>query len=338
MIFTTLHKWSGKDNVLLTVSQIKQIGGRAGRFGTFTDDPDTAGTVTTLHSDDLPLLKLAMESPLPALPAAYIAPNVFVLETLYTTLPPQTGLETLYRLLSELTAVREPYKLSDLAELLVPASMIDEHCPNLPIRVRALLSQVPMDWRDYELTQAFQSMLKGLVDGLVCDPTVLAGHFLGVLKEVESHQAEYNTNKEAAAARIAGRQAVGGLVPQGAPGKQAHPLSPLPITDTEASTPFDPPSMHLQTANSLLIKLEVLHKLLVAYAWLSYRFPITFGMKETADDLKHRTETAIEFCLECIRTIQKKAQRGRTKQMQGIPMKGWPPSPKSQFGVDQPSL
>ena len=338
MIFTTLHKWNGKHNVLLTISQIKQIGGRAGRFGTHTDDLDTAGTVTTMHSDDLPLLKLAMDSPLPALPAAYLAPNTFVLETLYTALPPQTGLGTLYELLSELTVVREPYKLSDLAELLAPAGIIDEHCPDLPIRARALLSQVPMDWKDYELTQAFQSMLKHLVDGLVCDPTVLAGRFLGVLKEVETHQTAYHTNKEAAAARIAERQAVEELVRQDG---QGHPLNQLPTTDTGASTPVDPPSMHLQTASGMLIKLEVLHKLLGAYAWLSYRFPMTFGMKESADHLKARTETAIEFCLECIRAITGKTQKGKTRrQMQGIlpPMKGWSPSPKGQFSVDQPSL
>ena len=338
MIFTTLYKWSGKDNVLLTISQIKQIGGRAGRFGTLTDDPDTAGTVTTMHSDDLPLLKLAMDSPLPALPAAYLAPNTFVLETLYTALPPQTGLETLYKLLSDLTVVREPYKLSDLTELLVPASIIDEHCPDFPIRVRALLSQVPMDWKDYELIQAFQTMLKRLVDGLICDPTVLAGRFLGVLKEVEAHQIAYNTNKEPA--RIVERQALEEPVRQNAPGEQGHPLNQLPTTDTEASTPLDFPSMHIQTASSLLIKLEVLHKLLVAYAWLSYRFPMTFGLKESADGLKNRTETAIEFCLECIYAMKTQTQRRTKQRMEGksIPQKGCPPSPKGQFSVDQPSL
>jgi len=324
VIFTTLHKWNGKDNVLLTVSQIKQIGGRAGRFGANTDDPNTAGSVTTMHSDDLPLLKLAMDSPLPTLSSAYLAPNTFLLETLYTALPPHTGLETLYKLLMDLAVVREPYSLSDLAEYLVPASIIDEHCPDLPIRARALLSQVPMHWRDHELTQAFRSMLKGLVDGVICDPAVLAGHLLGVLKEVETHQAAYNTNKGAAASGIAERQTKDRLVRQNTPDGQDHlTLNRLLTICTEASAPPGPPSMPLGTASSMLIKLEVLHKLLVAYAWLSYRFPMTFEMKGSASDLKNRTETAIEFCLECIRAMEKKAQRGRTKpQMQNAgPMK-----------------
>ena len=340
MIFTTLHKWNGMVNIFLTISQIKQIGGRAGRFGAHTDDSDTAGSVTTMHSDELPLLKLAMDSPLPALGSAYLAPNTFVLETLYTALPPQTGLETLYKLLMELAVVREPYSLSNLAELLVPASIIDEHCPDLPIRVRALLSQVPMNWRDDELIQAFQSMLKGLVDGLVCDPAVLAGHFLGVLKEVETHQTKYIINKEAAAASIAGRQVEDELVRQNG-GQDSLPLNQLPTTKKEASTPPESPSMPLQTASSLLMKLEVLHKLLVAYAWLSFRFPMTFGMKESADDLKRRTETAIEFCLECIRAMEKKAKRGKIRaQTQSIlqPPKEWPTFPEVQSSADQPSL
>ena len=338
MIFTTLHKWNGKTNIPLTISQIKQIGGRAGRFGAHVDDPDTTGLVTTMHSDDLPLLKLAMNSPLPALPSAYLAPNTFVLETLYTALPPQTGIETLYKLLMDLAVVREPYSLSDLAELFIPAGIIDKYCPDLPIRLRALLSQVPVDWRDYDLVQAFQSMLKCLVDGVVCDPAVLAGHFLAVLKEVETHQTAYNTNKEALAARIAGRQAEDELVRQDTPDEKYYlPLNQLP-TSPEASAPPEPPSMPLQTASSLLIKLEVLHKLLVAYAWLSFRFPMTFAMNESAGDLKRRTETAIEFCLECIRAMREKAHRAKIRaQPQSIrqPLKAFPDGRSS---TDQPSL
>ena len=339
MIFTTLQKWNGKEDILLTISQIKQIGGRAGRFGTDTNDPDTAGFVTTMHSDDLPLLRLAMESPLPALPSAYLAPNTFVLEKLYTALPPQTGLETLYKLLMDLAVVREPCSLSDLAEFFIPAGIIDKHCPDLPIRVRALLSQIPMSWKDHELVQAFQSMLRSLVDGLVCDPAVLSGNFLGVLEEVETHQTAYNMNKEATAARIAGRQAEDESVRQNAPDGQDYlPLNQPLTTSTEAPTPLEPPSMPLQTASSMLIKLEVLHKLLVAYAWLSFRFPMSFAMRESASDLKSRTETAIEFCLECIRAMKKKAQRGKIKAQPPSILQPLKTFPDGRPSADQLSL
>lgn len=340
MIFTTLQKWNGKDNIVLTISQIKQIGGRAGRFSARSNDSNTAGTVTTMHSDDLPLLRLAMDSPLPALPSAYLAPNTFVLEQLYTALPPQTGLETLYQLLIDLAVVREPYSLSDLAELLIPATIIDNHCPDLPIRVRALLSQIPMSWRDHELVEAFQSMLKSIVDGLVCDPAILVGHLLGVLEEVETHQTAYSVSKgatAATAARITGRRAEDELVRRNTlDGQDSLPLNQLPTTSAEASTPPGPPSMPLETASSMLIKLEILHKLLVAYAWLSFRFPMTFAMKGSADDLKNRTETAIEFCLECIRAMKKKALRKKIKaQPQSVPQ---PLKECSRSSADQPSL
>lgn len=340
MIFTTLHKWNGKDYIALTISQIKQIGGRAGRFGARVDDPDTAGSVTTMRNDDLPLLRLAMNSPLPALPSAYLAPNTFVLETLYTALPPQTGLETLYKLLMDLAVVREPYSLSDLAELFIPAGIIDKHCPDHPIRLRALLSQVPVDWKDHDLVQAFQSMLKSLVNGLICDPAVLAGNFLGVLKEVETYQTAYNMNKGAWAARPAGSQAEDELVRQDTPDEKYYlPLNQLPTTSPEASTPIDPPSMPLHAASGMLIKLEVLHKLLVAYSWLSFRFPMTFAMNESAGDLKNRTETAIEFCLECIRAMREKAQRENINaQPQSIlqPRKEWPAFPEGRSSAGQP--
>jgi hypothetical protein len=185
-------------------------------------------------------------------------------------------------------------------------------------------------------------MLKSLVDGLVCDPAILAGRFLGVLEEVETHQTAYNMSTKATAARAAGRQAEDELVRQNTPDEHDYlPPNQLPTTSTEASTPPDAPSMPLQTASSMLIKLEIFHKLLVAYAWLSFRFPMAFAMKESAVDLKHRTETAIELCLECIRAEKKKAQRRKTKaQLQSIPqpLKEWPSFPDGRSSADQPSL
>ncbi|KAI5855783.1 P-loop containing nucleoside triphosphate hydrolase protein [Tricharina praecox] len=59
-----------------------------------------------------------------------------------------------------------------------------------------------------------------------------------------------------------------------------------------------------------LQRLEALHKALIVYLWLSYRFPATFTPRETAQELKFLCETQIEKCLKAVRFTRKKATRG----------------------------
>ncbi|KAI9455719.1 hypothetical protein BJY52DRAFT_1224579 [Lactarius psammicola] len=53
-----MSKWDGWMEVPLEASQVKQIAGRAGRYGMGAE----SGIVTTLEPSDLPLLKAAMDT------------------------------------------------------------------------------------------------------------------------------------------------------------------------------------------------------------------------------------------------------------------------------------
>jgi ATP-dependent RNA helicase SUPV3L1/SUV3 len=57
-MFTAVEKYNGVAEVPISDSQMKQIGGRAGRFGTQWD----TGLVTTLYNEHLPIVKQAMLS------------------------------------------------------------------------------------------------------------------------------------------------------------------------------------------------------------------------------------------------------------------------------------
>ncbi|KZV67800.1 hypothetical protein PENSPDRAFT_653814 [Peniophora sp. CONT] len=65
VIFTQVSKYSGVSgqDEPLTTSQIKQIGGRAGRFGVHVDKDASVGIVTTLKKEDLSVVKAAFDAP-----------------------------------------------------------------------------------------------------------------------------------------------------------------------------------------------------------------------------------------------------------------------------------
>lgn len=52
-----MHKYDGEERRLLTPSEVKQIAGRAGRYG---GAHAAAGYVTCLNQEDLPLLREAL--------------------------------------------------------------------------------------------------------------------------------------------------------------------------------------------------------------------------------------------------------------------------------------
>ncbi|KAL6952832.1 RNA helicase [Sarracenia purpurea var. burkii] len=66
IIFSTLEKFDGLEMRQLTVPEIKQIAGRAGRYGSKFPD----GEVTCLDAEDLPLLHSALNSQSPVLEVA----------------------------------------------------------------------------------------------------------------------------------------------------------------------------------------------------------------------------------------------------------------------------
>ena len=71
VIFTTLEKYDGRRRRRLTPAEIKQIAGRAGRYGT----EHAYGQVTCLHDDDMQYLQEALASPPEPLTRAGLAPT-----------------------------------------------------------------------------------------------------------------------------------------------------------------------------------------------------------------------------------------------------------------------
>ncbi|QCD91826.1 P-loop containing nucleoside triphosphate hydrolase [Vigna unguiculata] len=186
IIFSTTKKFDGFEMRDLTVPEIKQIAGRAGRYG--SNFPE--GEVTCLDEEDLPLLHSSLNSPSPILERAGLFPT-FELMYMYSRLHPRYGF---YQILAHFLGnakLSENYFIVNCDQLLKVAAVIDELPLGLHEKYLFCISPVEMDDEisSQGLTQFAENYAKkGLVrlreiftPGSLKVPTTAAA-----LKELES--------------------------------------------------------------------------------------------------------------------------------------------------------
>ncbi|KAL6970446.1 RNA helicase [Sarracenia purpurea var. burkii] len=121
IIFSTLEKFDGLEMRQLTVPEIKQIAGRAGRYGSKFPD----GEVTCLDAEDLPLLHSALNSQSPVLERAGLFPT-FDLLHMYSRLHLKNSLHQILEHFVENAKLSSYYFLADSEAMLKVAAVIDE--------------------------------------------------------------------------------------------------------------------------------------------------------------------------------------------------------------------
>ncbi|XP_075477018.1 DExH-box ATP-dependent RNA helicase DExH16, mitochondrial isoform X2 [Primulina tabacum] len=157
IIFSTLRKFDGVENRELTVSEIKQIAGRAGRYRS----KFPVGEVTCLDSEDLPLLHSSLSSPSPIIEQAGLFPS-FDLLLMYSRLHPSYGLHQILEHFVENAKVSPNYFIVNCEEMLKVAAVIDELPLNLNDKYLFTVSPVDMndDISSQGLTQFAQNYSK----------------------------------------------------------------------------------------------------------------------------------------------------------------------------------
>ncbi|KAF7560244.1 hypothetical protein G7046_g3899 [Stylonectria norvegica] len=161
VILESVAKFDGNQNRLLTSPEIKQIGGRAGRYRTaqnatgVTADSEgkptdaveerKVGYVTTMDRADLRGIKQAFESQVDDLETAYITPPAAVIERFSTYFPKDTPLSFILMRIKELATVGDRYQLGIPADMLVVADAIQD----IPLIIfdRLTLCHVPVALR-----------------------------------------------------------------------------------------------------------------------------------------------------------------------------------------------
>ncbi|XP_057450238.1 DExH-box ATP-dependent RNA helicase DExH16, mitochondrial isoform X2 [Lotus japonicus] len=120
IIFSTMKKFDGFEMRDLTVPEIKQIAGRAGRYG--SNFP--VGEVTCMDADDLPLLHSSLNSPSPILERAGLLPT-YELMYMYSRLHPKYGFCQVLEHFIDNAKLSENYFIVNCEQVLKVAAVID---------------------------------------------------------------------------------------------------------------------------------------------------------------------------------------------------------------------
>lgn len=141
IIFSTMKKFDGIESRDLSVPEIKQIAGRAGRYGS----KFPVGEVTCIRSEDLPLLHSSLKLPSPSIERAGLFPT-FDLLYMYSRAHPLSGFYQILEHFLDSAKLSENYFLADCEEILKVAAVIDE----LPLGLneKYLFCISPVDMND----------------------------------------------------------------------------------------------------------------------------------------------------------------------------------------------
>lgn len=141
IIFSTMKKFDGIEERELTVSEIKQIAGRAGRYGS----KFPIGEVTCMDAHSLPLLHSSLKSPSPTLERAGLFPT-FDLMNMYSRLHPRSGFYEILEHFVENAKLSASYFIADSEEMMKVAAVIDQ----LPLSLedKYLFCNSPVDMDD----------------------------------------------------------------------------------------------------------------------------------------------------------------------------------------------
>jgi ATP-dependent RNA helicase SUPV3L1/SUV3 len=179
----------------LSVPEIKQIGGRAGRYrpaGATVDTEDGAnvGLVTSLEEVDLPYIQKAMATEPPPLRSAGIIPPDSAYKKFATYFPRSTPFEYLVRRVGEIAELGPLFFMCDQKDALDNAEIID-NVSGLRLQEQLTLMAAPMDTRNsvgYDAICAFAECVAENSRGRLLDIPCLN---LEVLQEPVSGSKEY---------------------------------------------------------------------------------------------------------------------------------------------------
>jgi ATP-dependent RNA helicase SUPV3L1/SUV3 len=157
IVFTTLIKWDGEKEITLSDSMIKQIAGRAGRFGLHE-----TGLVTALNRRDLAHIRKSLDSAAEPLPiVAPIAPHMKMLDFLAQEIS-RNDLPSLLDCFAALPGDTDLFCKADVSSMRELAGLIGEW--NLPLVTQFALCACPVDTRSGEHIRVWRQWVAAVAE------------------------------------------------------------------------------------------------------------------------------------------------------------------------------
>ena len=275
IIFDAVHKFDGVSKRQLSIPQIKQIAGRAGRFRTSRDDthktldaanpakkegnPSNAGYVTCVDEVDLPIIQDALKQEAPPIRQAGLLPMGDFIIAYANRLPAGVSHEYVMQRLCDAATIHPRFTLCQIRDQVNIARTI-ESVPGLTTADRCIFTASPAGYRD----KLDKDVLRAL------------GRFVGKKEQVTVVDI---------------------------------PEIPLEVLEE----PMSPDTFYLE-------RLTGLHKALILYLWLCYRFNSIFMEKDMAFHAKELTEEKINTYL-TMYSANKQLDRRLRKQLASVPDK-----------------
>ena len=183
-MFETLHKFDGQEKRPLSISQIKQIAGRAGRYGLHGQP---GGFVTTLHKEDIPALYRALATPAPPLSCAVLDPPGHWMEDVSQVLPLKASTQALFEVPSYVSGIRPPFRAAVQIRLDQLSQFIDTHAKDLLLSDKLLFKNCPIQWSDPVALDTLAQILRLYTTTIrvELDAVLSVAPFMNVLKNVE---------------------------------------------------------------------------------------------------------------------------------------------------------
>jgi ATP-dependent RNA helicase SUPV3L1/SUV3 len=156
VLFSTLTKFDGVGDRELSVSEVHQIAGRAGRFGMHDE-----GFVSVLKEAEAAAMKtlrdlLPKEPRAPRDFKAPVAPNWRHVQTISMRLSVNSLREVLNVFMQQLRLDDAHFEVAELEQMLELAEMLDNRAGSLPLKERFIYAQAPVDSRLPQLVEQYQ--------------------------------------------------------------------------------------------------------------------------------------------------------------------------------------
>ena len=171
VLFSALTKWDGREDRSLTPAEVRQIGGRAGRYGLHEE-----GVVAVLSGGGEPRRLRALMATDPAPPAdlrPLVSPDRRIVQGVAEELGTESLLETLRRISRAVLRPNDPnYRLADLEQQMEIAAALDG--TGLPLLDRWTYALCPVDLRDAGIERLLRWGVEHATGAAVQPPSI--GH------------------------------------------------------------------------------------------------------------------------------------------------------------------